>query len=172
MANTRTARSFPLAAWLLVLGGVLYLLIELLSHIGAGSIDNVLAFIAYLALTVAFVVLFLWRSIDLLLRIAFIVAAVGFALLALATIATLGAVPVKIADVLILVGVLVAGIIVFVRHIFTRGAGLAFLILGIVTALLFLSALVTFITGTLLVILAILFGVMLIVTGVLIARRR
>ncbi|HEX4444764.1 MAG TPA: hypothetical protein VHZ81_14440 [Galbitalea sp.] len=172
MANTRTARSFPLAAWLLVLGGVLYLLIELLSHIGAGSIDGVLAFIAYLALTVAFVVFFLWRSIDLLLRIAFIVAAVGFALLALANIATLGAVPLKIADVLVLVGVLVAGIIVFVRHIFTRGAGLSFLILGIVTALLFLSALVTFITGTLLVILAVLFGVLLIVTGVLIARRR
>ena len=172
MANTRTARSFPLAAWLFVLGGVLLLLEQLLARVAPSALDLWLEFFAYLALTVAFVVLFLWRSIDLLLRIAFIVAAVGFALLALADVATLGSTLLKIADVLIIVGVLVAGILVFARHIFTRAAGLSFLVLGIVVALLFLSALFVFITGTLLTILAILFGVLLIITGVLIARRR
>jgi hypothetical protein len=174
MANTRSARSFPLAAWLLVLAGVLLLLELLLSKVAPSALDTWLVIIAYLALTIAFVVLFLWRSVDILLRAAFIVAAVGWAILTLGTIpgVVLGSGVIVIGDILVLVGVLVAGIIVFVRHVFTRAAGVAFLILGIVVALLFLSHLTTFITGTLLVILAVLFGIMLIVTGYLVSRRR
>jgi hypothetical protein len=172
MAHTRSARSFPLAAWLFVVGGVLLLLEQLLARVAPSALDTWLVFFAYLALTVAFVALFLWRSVDLLLRVAFLAAAVGFALLALSEVASVGGALVIIGDILVLVGVLVAGILVFVRHVFSRGASIAFLILGIVTALVFLSVLFTFITGTLLVILVVLFGVMLVVTGILIARRR
>ena len=172
MANTRTARRFPLAAWLFVLAGVLILLELLLSHVGAASIDSVILFIAYVALTVAFVVMFLWRSVDILLRVAFIVAAVGFALIALSILAPLGTVVTKVADVLVLAGFLVAGIMVFVRHVFGRLGNIVFLILGIVVALIFLSALTGFIGGVLLLILDILFGAGLIAVGLLITRRR
>lgn len=171
MAKTRTAR-FPLAAWLFVLAGVLILLELLLSHTGASGIDKWLLFIAYVALTVAFVVMFLWRSVDTLLRVAFIVAAVGFGLIALSLLANLGTVVVNVANVLVLAGFLVAGIMVFVRRVFGRLANIVFLILGIVVALIYLSALTGFITGTLLVILIVLFGAGLIVTGVLVTRRR
>lgn len=172
MANTRSARSFPLAAWLFVLGGVLLLLELLLAKVAPSALDEWLVFFGYLAVAVAFLMLFLWRSVELLLKVAFIVAAVGFALLALSTVASVGSGLVTIAEILVLVGALVAGILVFIRHVFTRGADIAFLILGIVIALIYLSALINFITGTLLVVLVVLFGILLIATGLLISRRR
>lgn len=173
MANTRTSRRFPVAAWLFLLAGVLVLLELLLVHVAPNdTLERVAIVIAYLALAIAFVVMFLWRSVDVLLRVAFIVTAVGFALMALAEVTNVGVVVVRVAEVLVLVGFLVAGILAFLRRVFGRTANLVFLILGIVVALLFLSQLFAFITGTLLLILYILFGAGLVVVGVLITRRR
>lgn len=171
MANTRTARRFPLAAWLFVLAGVLILLELLLNQVAANPLDKWLIFLADVALTVSFVVMFLWRSVDILLRVAFIVAAVGFALFALGNIAALGTGVGTVADVLVLVGFLVSGIMVFVRHVFSRLANLVFLILGILVALLYLSFLTGVLSGAVLA-LTILVGAGLVITGVLITRRK
>jgi hypothetical protein len=172
MANTRTARSFPLAAWLFVASGILFLLELLLSHVGVTALDVILVFLAYLALAVAFVILFLWRSVDLLLRVAFVVAAVGWALLALDTLTYLGAAVVTIAEILALAGTLVAGIIAFIRRVFGRRSGIAFLVLAIVAAIWLLTILVaTGIGATFALILAILFGAMLVVAGFFMTRR-
>jgi hypothetical protein len=169
MATTRTSNSGTVG-WLFVVAGVLYLLDLLLAHVGhTGKIDNWIGFFAFALLAVGFVILFLWRSIDLLLRIAFIVAAVGWAILALNSISVLNFLG-TLGEILVLVGVLVAGIVIFARGIFTRRAGLAFLIFAILTALLMLTLLTGFLAAIALV-LSILFGVALVVTGVLVARR-
>jgi hypothetical protein len=171
MATSRTSNSGTVG-WLFVVAGVLYLLDLLLSHVGhTGKLDTWLLFFAYVVLAVGFVILFLWRSVDILLRVAFIVAAVGWALLAIATVASVGNGLVVIAEILALVGTLVAGILVFARGIFTRRGALAFLIFAILAALLLLIALTNALTGIIVVILSILFGVALVITGVLVARR-
>ena len=173
MAKSRTARAFPLAAVLLIVAGALYLLELLLSHVGVLSLDTVLLFLAYLALGVGFVVLFLWRTIGLLLRVAFIVGAVGWVLLAISVVAALGGGLVVVAEILALAGTLVAGIIAFVRHVFSGSADVAFLVLAIVAAiLLFFPLFGIAISAAFSLILAILFGAMLVVAGLFITWRR
>ena len=158
---------------MLIVAGVLYLLELLLSHVGVTTLDTILIFLSYLALAVAFVILFLWRSIGILLRVAFIVGAVGWALLALATIAAVGGGLVVIADILALAGTLVAGIIVFARHAFSRRADVAFLVLAIIAAILLFFPLFSIaLSATFALILSILFGAMLVVAGLFISWRR
>jgi hypothetical protein len=171
MASTRTARTFSLASWLFVAAGILILLELLLSHVAPGGLDVWLLFLGYAALAVAFVVLFLRRSADLIARIAFIVAAVGWAILAIATVAGVGGL-LTFGIILALIGTVVAGIMVFVRSLFWRGASVAFLVAAIVAGLLLLSELVAFLPAGVGVILDVIFGIMLVVTGVLTGRRR
>ena len=166
MAKTRTARGFSLAAVLLIVAGALYLLELLLSHVGVLSLDTVLLFLAYLALGVAFVVLFLWRSIGILLRVAFIVGAVGWVLLAISVVAAVGGGLLVIAEILALAGTLVAGIVAFVRHVFAARSDVAFLVLAIVAAILLFFPLFGIAIGAAFgLILAILFGAMLVIAG-------
>jgi len=174
MAKTRTSNTHPLAAWALIASGVLFLLGILFSHIGiSGTVGQIVLFLAYALLAVAFVVLFLWRSIDILLRVAFIVGAVGWALLALSIIATVGGGLILIAAILALVGTLVAGVIVFARNIFSRSSSIAFLVLAIIAAILLLPSVFTFaLDTTLAIIIDIVFGAMLIVAGFFMYRRR
>jgi len=61
---------------------------------------------------------------------------------------------------------------VFVRSLFWRGASVAFLVAAIVAGLLLLSELVAFLPAGVGVILDVIFGIMLVVTGVLTGRRR
>jgi hypothetical protein len=154
-----------------ILAGVLILLELLLSQVAPSGLDVWLVFFAYLALTIAFVVLFLRRGVDLIARVSFIVAAVGWALLAIATVAGVGGL-LTLGVVLALIGTVVAGIIVFVRGLFSRGGSVAFLIAAILAGLLLLSGLVAFLPATLGLIVQVLFGILLIATGVLTGRRR
>jgi hypothetical protein len=153
-----------------IVAGVLILLELLLSRVAPSGLDVWLVFIAYAALAVAFVVLFLGRS-DLLARLAFIVAAVGWAILAIAEVAGVGPL-ITIGIILALIGTVVAGIMVFVRNLFSRSASVAFLVAAIAAGLLLLSELVSFLPATLSLILEVIFGIMLIITGVLAGRRR
>jgi hypothetical protein len=61
---------------------------------------------------------------------------------------------------------------VFLRHLFTRNADLAFLVMAIFAALVLLATWATFLGGTLGLIIAIIFGILLVVTGLFIQRRR
>ena len=169
MATTRTSNSRTVG-WLFVASGVLYLLALLLGAVGhVGKLGTWLEFFAYALLAVAFVILFLWRSLDILLRVALIVAAVGWALVALNELPGVNIIP-FLGEILALAGTLVSGIVIFVRHIFTRRAAAAFLVLAIIAAL-DLLILLTGVLGVLATILSILFGVILVVVGVLIARK-
>jgi hypothetical protein len=170
MANSRTARSFSLAGWMFIVAGVLILLQLLLSKVAPSAVDVWLTFFAYAALTIAFVVLFLGRS-EIIARVAFIVAAVGWAILAIATVASVSGL-LTIGIILALIGTVVAGIMVFARTLFARSASIAFLVAALAAGLLLLSELVSFLPAALGVILVAIFGIMLVVTGVLSGRRR
>jgi hypothetical protein len=149
-----------------------YLLGELFAHIATALSSGWWNFFAFGLLAVGLLLLFLRRT-DLLLRIAFIVAAIGWALLAIGSVASLAGVS-TLAILLALIGTLVAGIVAFLRHLFTRNADLAFLLMAIFAALLLLAlgGWVGFLGGTLGLIVAIVFGILLVVSGLFIQRRR
>jgi hypothetical protein len=170
MATTRTSGGSSLVGWFFLASGIVYLLGLLFAHIAPAISSGWWDFFAFLLLAVGFFLLFLWRT-DLILRIAFIVAAIGWVLLAIGSVATLSGIG-TLAVILALVGTLVAGILVFVRHLFTRNADIVFLLMAIFAALLLLAAWVSFLTGTLGLIIAIIFGILLIVSGLFIQRRR
>jgi hypothetical protein len=153
-----------------IVAGVLILLDLLLTHVAPSGVDVWLIFFAYAALTIAFVVLFLRRS-ALIARVAFIVAAVGWAILAIATVASVSGL-LTFGIILALIGTVVAGIMVFARSLFARSASLAFLVAAIAAGLLLLSQLVTFLPSPFGEVLDAIFGLMLVVTGVLTGRRR
>ena len=170
MATTRTSGGSSLVGWFFLASGVVYLLGLLFNDVVHALQGGFWNFIAFLLLAVGFFLLFLWRT-DLLLRVAFIVAAIGWALLAIGSITSLGGVTV-LAILLALIGTLIAGIFVFVRHLFTRNADIAFLLMAIFGALLLLATWVAFLGGTLGLIIAVVFGILLVVSGLFIQRRR
>ncbi|HEY1530722.1 MAG TPA: hypothetical protein VGF80_07900 [Galbitalea sp.] len=171
MATTRTTGGSSLVGWFFLAAGVVYLLGILFNDLVHALTGGFWDFIAFLLLAIGFFLLFLWRT-STLLRVAFIVAAVGWVLLAIASIASLGSAVTTIAVLLALIGTLVSGILVFARHLFNRNADLIFLITAIIAALILLATWVAFLAGTLGIILAVLFGIGLVVSGLFIQRRR
>jgi hypothetical protein len=173
MATTRTSAGSSLVGWFFLAAGVIYLLGLLFNNIVHVLTGSWWDFFAFALLAIGFFLLFLWRT-GTLLRVAFIVAAVGWALLAIGEVAALGTAVGTIATLLALIGTLVAGILVFVRHLFTRNADIAFLLLAIFAALSLLGVIpgVTFLAGTIGLIFAIIFGILLVVAGLFIQRRR
>ena len=170
MATTRTSGGSSLVGWFFLASGIVYLLGLLFNNVLHVLVGGWWDFFAFALLAVGLFLLFLWRT-DLLLRIAFIVAAVGWALLAIGSVAALGGL-VTLAIILALIGTLVAGILVFMRHLFTRNADLVFLLMAIFAALVLLAAWAAFLGGTLGVIIAVIFGILLVASGVFIQRRR
>jgi hypothetical protein len=171
MASSRaTSRRSPVG-WFFLAAGVLYLLNILLAHVAPKLSSTWWDFFAYALLAVAFVLVFLWK-VSTILRVAFIVAAVGWALLAIGLVASLGSTVAEIGVILALVGTLVAGILVIIRHTFSRLADLVFLITAILAALLLGREWLTFVSGAFATVVAILFGAGLVISGFLIARRR
>jgi hypothetical protein len=170
MATTRTSAGSSLVGWFFLASGIVYLLGLLFAHVAPALSSGWWNFFAFLLLAIGLLLLFLWRT-STLLRVAFIVAAVGWALLAIASVATLGTLA-TIAALLALIGTLAAGILVFMRHLFTRNADVAFLVMGIVAALWLLGTWVAFLGGTFGVILEVIFGILLIISGLFIQRRR
>jgi hypothetical protein len=170
MATSRTSGGSSLVGWFFLASGIVFLLGILFNDVIKALTGGWWDFFAFALLAVGLFLLFLWRT-DLILRIAFIVAAVGWALLAIGSVASLGGLA-TLAVILALVGTLVAGILVFIRHLFTRNADIAFLVMAIFAALVLLATWATFLGGTLGIIIAVIFGILLIVTGLFIQRRR
>ncbi len=170
MATSRTSSRRSFVGWLFLAAGIVYLLGLLFAHVVTALAGPWWDFFAFALLAVGFVLLFLWR-VGIVLRIAFIVAAVGWALLAIGSVASLAGLA-TLAVVLAIIGTLVAGILVAVEHTFGRSADLAFLVMAIFAALLLLATWVAFLTGTLGLIVAIIFGILLIVSGLFVERRR
>lgn len=173
MATSRTSGGSSLVGLFFLASGIVYLLGLLFNNIVHVLVGPWWDFFAFALLAIGFFLLFLWRT-STLLRVAFIVAAIGWALLAIGTVAALGSTVTTIADLAALIGTLVAGILVFVRHLFTRNADIVFLLLAIFAALVLLGVIpgITFLAGTIGLIFAIIFGILLVVAGYFIRRRR
>ena len=170
MAKVSTSRRatsgivFIIAGALVVLAAILPLLSVSVSWLGA---------IAYLALAVAFGVLGLGAVNNTVAKICLIAAAVGWAILGLAGLGlALPAVLITIAAILAGVGGLVGAIVLYVGKEITNMAAVAFIVataLGLIVLL--AGPLGVFPLGAQIgLVLVILFGAALIVTGVLFRR--
>jgi hypothetical protein len=171
MATSRKISRLPAINWLLIAAGVL-LLIDILFSYVLPSAAKWFAFLADAVLAIAFLFLFVRGGKSLLLRLAYIVAAVGFAILAIGDIADLGTFVGRLGWILAGVGFLVAGILGFVRHVFSRNGDITFLIAAILFAIQALTVVTGVAAGTVGVIGSIIFALLLIATGWLRKGRR
>ena len=170
MATTQTS-SRPLVGILFIVAGALALLVLLLAYVAPGAPITWLGLLTDLALGVAFLLMGLSKAMNTLERVAFIVGAVGWLLLALNGLVSLGGL-VTVAVILALVGSLAAGILVWVHSTFTRRTNLWFLIAMIVAAIFLLNALLPFATGAIDTVLILLFGAALVIAGFFILQRK
>ena len=170
MATTTTS-SRPLVGILFIIAGALALLTLLLAYVAPGAPLTWFGLLTDLALAVGFLLMALSKAMNILERVAFIVGAVGWFLIALNSLTSIGGL-FTVAVVLALVGSLAAGILVWIHSTFTRSTNLWFLIAMIVVAIFLLNVLLPFATGIIATLLVLLFGASLVVAGFFILRRK
>lgn len=159
-----------IAGIILAIAGALLLLDVILGFAGVTALGPWLGTLAHLAIGVAFLILAISSFRNTLARIALVVAAVGFLLLALNAVVALPGVLVTIADLAAALGTLVAAIVLYVGKEITNLSALAFIVTAVVLAIIVLAPLVNLSRGTFGVVLALLFALGVLVTGILFAR--
>lgn len=169
MAAVSTSRR-SIAGIALVVAGALLLLDAVLDLAAGSAPGNWLVAIAYLAIAVAFLILAIASFRNTIARIALIVAAVGWLLLALGYLVVVPAPLGMLAAIAAAVGGVVAAIVLYVGKEVVDVSAIAFIVTTIVAALILLAGVAGFALGTFGTILWIVFGVGLVVTGVLFAR--
>lgn len=168
-AVTNSRRS--IAGIVLVVAGALLLLDFVLGLAAVTALNPWLKFLAYLAIAVAFLILALASFRGTITRIALIVAAVGWLLLALSLVVTgIPAVLVTVALVAAALGTLIGAIALYVGKEVTNQSAIAFIVTGVVAAIILLAAVAAAALGDFGTVLAVLFAILLVVTGVLFAR--
>ena len=171
MTTTSTPAQRPVVGLLFALAGLLATLsvIFVLVHASVGGIW--FGIITDAALAIGFLFLALGRGSGTVARLFFAIAAVGWAILAIGGIVSLGVV-LTIGVVLALAGSLISGILAFGGKIFSRLANIVFLLATILIALVLLNQLVAYLVGTIAIIVVALYAVLLLIAGILIAARR
>lgn len=169
MAAVSTSRR-SLAGILLAVAGAILLLNVILGLAGVTALGVWPTALANLLIGVAFLILALSSFRNTLARIALIVAAVGFLLLALGAVVALPALLGTIAAIAAAVGTLVAAIVLYVGKEITNLAAIAFIVTGVVLVIVLLSPYLSLALGTFGVVLALLYALGLLVTGILFAR--
>ncbi len=169
MAAVSTSRRST-AGIVLVIAGALLLLHAILGFAGVTALGPWLGVLANLAIGVAFLILAIASFRGTLSRIALVVSAVGFLLLALGAVVTLPAPIGTIAAVAAAVGMLVAAIALYVGKEITNQTAIAFIVTAVLYAILVLGPLVGLALGTFGAVLALLFAIGVLVTGLLLAR--
>ncbi|MEO5535597.1 MAG: hypothetical protein ABIR17_10745 [Pseudolysinimonas sp.] len=168
-AVTNSRRS--IAGMVLVVAGALLLLNFVLVLAKVAALTPWLEFLAYLAIGVAFLILALASFRGTITRIALVVGAVGWLLLALALVVSgLPAALVTVALVAAALGTLIASIALYVGKEVTNQSAIAFIVTAIVAAIILVAAVAATALGDFGTVLAVLFAILLIVTGVLFAR--
>ena len=165
---TNSRRS--IAGIVLVVAGALLLLNFVLGLAGVAALSPWLTVLAYLAIGVAFLILALASFQGTITRIALIVGAVGWLLLALALVVSLPAVLVTVALVAAALGTVVAAIALYVGKEVTNQSAIAFIVTAIVAAIILLATVAGAALGDFGTVLAVVFAILLVVTGVLFAR--
>ncbi len=167
---TVSAPNRSIIAWLFIVGGALQILGAIVGLTGGGNVGAIYA-ISNIALGVAFILLALWFGTTTISRVAYVIAAVGWLLLALTSLINipfLGTLGLFIAAV----GSVFSGVIVYTNKVFSERANVVFLAAMIVGAVELIASQIPGIPGILEALLVILFGAGLIGTGVLDLRKR
>ena len=115
---TLSAPNRTIVAVLFLVGGVLQILGALLGFANAGNSGG-FYLLSNLLLGAGFVLMFAWFAATTLARVAYLVAAVGWLLLALTGLVNLGIVG-TLAVFVAVVGSVLAGVVVFAAHVFGR----------------------------------------------------
>lgn len=167
-AVSKSRRS--VAGIVFLISGVLYLLGVLLNLAGVTALGFWPTLLANLGIGIAFLILALGSVASTLAKISLIVGAVGWFLLALSFLVALPSPLGAIAAIAAAAGGVVAAIVLYVGKEITNQSAIAFLVTTIVAAIVLLAAVAGFALGTFGAVLMIVFGVGLLITGVLFAR--
>jgi hypothetical protein len=172
MTTTTGTPARPVVGLLFALAGLLggLSLLSVLLHFTVGGVW--IGIIVDAAITLGFLFLFFGKGPGMLSRLFFIIAAVGWAILTINGAGISLGIVFTIGIVLALVGSLISGILAFGGKIFTRGANIFFLLATIFMAVVLLNLLVSFLAGTIAIIVVALYAILLLVAGILITARR
>lgn len=153
-----------------VVAGALILLHYLLALANVTATGGWLLFLAYLAIAVGFILLAVGSVANVVARIALIVGGVGWALLALGYLVALPAGVGTIAAIAAAAGGVVGAIVLYTGKEITNRSAVAFIVTTIVAAVILLAGIAGLALGVLGTLLWIVFGVGLVLTGVLFYR--
>jgi hypothetical protein len=171
MTTTVAARR-PVVGWLIALAGLFAGLPIVLVYVAPSLGGTWVYVVEYAALTLAFLFLFLGRSAPLVLRIAFAIATVGWAILVAGELVSLGVV-LTVGFWLAVVGTLISGVLVLTRLLFSNVANVVFLLAAIVTAVVLVNEVIgPFYVVAIVVVVAAIDAVLLLLAGILIAIRK
>jgi len=172
MAAVSTSRRSA-AGIALLIGGALILLDVILGFAAVVALDPWLTVLAYLAIGVGFLVLALGSVANIVARVALIVGAVGWLLLALAAAGVVLPSPVgTIAAVAAALGGVVGAIVLYTGKEITDRSAIAFIVTTIAAAVVLLAGVAALDLGVFGTILWLVVGVGFVVTGLLFARAR
>jgi hypothetical protein len=121
---TRSTPHPAIVAWLLVVGGVLQVVAALTAYANVSNPSAIFA-VSNVAMGMAFILLLLWWSANVVARIAFLVSGAGWLLLSVTSVIDLGWIG-QLAFYVAIVGSVFAGIMVLVTRIFGRVTDIVF----------------------------------------------
>jgi hypothetical protein len=158
--------------WLIALAGVFASLAIVFFYVAPSLAGSWVYIAEYAALTLAFLFLFLGRSAPLVLRVTFAIATVGWAILVVGGLVSIGVV-LTVGFWLALVGSLISGVLVLTRFVFSNVANVVFLLATIAIAVVLVNQVIgPFYAGTIVVVVAVIYAVLLLLAGILIAVRK
>jgi hypothetical protein len=171
MTTTAPARR-PVVGLLLALAGLLAGLGILFVYFAPSLEGAWVGIIVDSALTLAFLFLVFGRSAPLVLRVAFAVATIGWAIITIGGLVSLGLILI-VGIWFALAGTLVSGILVMSRLLFSNAANVFFLLAAIVIVIVLLNQLIgPFLSSTIGLVVSVLYAVLLLLAGILIAIRK
>lgn len=153
-----------------VVAGALILLHYILTLASVTATGGWLLFLAYLAIAVGFILLAIGSVANLVARIALIVGGVGWALFALGYVVALPAGVGIVAALAAAAGGVVGAIVLYTGKEITNRSAVAFIVTTIVAAIILLAWVAAMALGVFGTLLWIVFGVGLVLTGVLFYR--
>jgi hypothetical protein len=165
---TVSAPNRSIIAWLFIAGGALQVLGALIGLASAGNAGAIYA-ISNIAIGVAFVLMLVWLATSTLAKVAYLIAAIGWLLLALTSLINLGIFG-TLAVFIAIVGSVFAGVMVFSARQFGRETDIFFLAAMIVGAANLLISQNGNVPGILVTMVVVAFGVLLVVSGVWMLR--
>lgn len=167
---TLSTQNRSLIGWLFVAGGVLQVFGAIVGFASAGNSGAIYA-ISNILIGVAFVLMMARLSTTPIARVAYFIAAVGWLLLALTSLVNLGIVG-TLAIFIAIIGSIFAGIIVFSGRPFRGQADILFLVAMIIGAANLLLSQNGNVPGAVVLVVVIVFGLLLVWSGIWMVRRR